>query len=76
MENIVPHGVAEFWARSDGAYPDLSKVALRVLATPASSASSERDFSAVSRILTPERSTIYSDMLNDILLLRSAETAV
>lgn len=67
------HGVALFWAKSQHAYHFLSKVALRIMATPASSATSERDFRDVNRIFTPERSTLDPALINDILFLKSYE---
>lgn len=66
------HGVTDFWEKSESCYPHLSIVALRILSTSASSASSERDFSDVSNILTPNRSALDPSLVNDILFLRSS----
>ncbi|KAI0558044.1 Zinc finger BED domain containing protein [Gracilaria domingensis] len=67
------HGtkLIRFWINQEAHYPDLSKVALRIYATPVSSSTSERNFSAVNRILTAERSRLKSDVIEDMLYLRS-----
>jgi len=48
-------GMVRFWEANSRNYPMLKKVAFRVYATPASSCSSERDFSCVNRIITADR---------------------
>jgi hypothetical protein len=51
----------------------LSKVAFQILAVPATSANVERSFSAAGQIVSERRSNISSDLVNDILLLRSTK---
>ncbi|KAI0563666.1 zinc finger BED domain containing protein [Gracilaria domingensis] len=63
--------LVKFWISQSALYPDLSKVALRLYATPVSSASSERNFSAVNRIVTADRSKLKSNLVEDMLYLRS-----
>lgn len=46
---------------------------IRIATTTASSATSERDFSDVNRILVPERSRLYPALLNEVLFLKSYE---
>ncbi|KAI0567134.1 Zinc finger BED domain containing protein [Gracilaria domingensis] len=69
------HGdnLIKFWISQEGVYPDLKKVALRIYATPVSSCSSERNFSAVNRIITADRSGLKSSLVEDILFLRTME---
>ena len=70
-ELLEEFGIAKFWYNHSGKYPVLSKVALRVHATPPSSASSERDFSDVHNILRPDRSCTSSTTLFDLIQIRT-----
>lgn len=65
------NGLAEFWLTTEHSWPELTKIALRVLATPVSSCSSEHNFSAVNRIVTADRSRFKSDVLEDLIIVRS-----
>lgn len=65
-------GLIKFWVGQEHIYPDLAKVSFRIFATPVSSASSERNFSAVNRILTSDRSRLDSSLLEDLMYARSA----
>jgi len=62
----------KFWAMRKSSYPRLSEICFRLYAIPVSSCSSERFFSAVKRIVTNDRSRLQSDILQDILIVRSA----
>lgn len=64
-------GVVMYWNMYKEENMMLSKLALRVYATPASSCSSERNFSAVNRIITDDRSRLSSELLKIIMYLRS-----
>lgn len=64
-------GVVQFWYANAGIYPVLSKVAFRVLATPPSSSSSERDFSDVNRILSAARNCTGSNTVFDLVQIRT-----
>lgn len=48
----------EWWKSNAGQFPNLSKIARRVLCVPATSASSERIFSAAGTLLTAKRSKL------------------
>ena len=63
--------IFRFWYRSSEMYPHLSKVAIRLFATPPSSCASERNFNVVNRIVTPQRNRLNSSTIEDHLLLRS-----
>lgn len=63
--------IFRFWYRLSDVYPRLSKVALRLFATPPSSCASERDFSIVNRIVTPQRNRLNSTTIEDLILLRA-----
>lgn len=67
-------GCVQFWYINSGKCPVLSKVAYRVLATPPSSSSSERDFSDVHRILTPSRNCTAYGTVFDLIQIRSHYT--
>lgn len=45
----------DYWETKWNDYPTLSKVALRILATPAASSESERDFSSVKILVGTDR---------------------
>lgn len=67
-----PMAAPTFWLRQRAVYPELYEVAMRLFATPASSCTSERVFSVVSRTLTPDRSRMTSQNLSNIVIVRSA----
>ena len=50
-------------------FPTLSTVALKLLSLPSSSASAERSFSKVKRILTDYRSSLSAEVVEGIMLL-------
>jgi len=63
-----------FWYKMQGTYPALFAVARHIFATPVSSCASERVFSAVKRGFTNYRSRMKSEILEDIVVMRSALT--
>ena len=69
LEN--PFAVVQFWYNRRHAFPRLYKIAMRVYSTPASSSSSERVFSIVKKIVTPERSLLTPETICRIVVTRS-----
>lgn len=63
--------VIKFWSDNRRRFPMMYKVAHRVYAIPVSSAASERVFSAVSHIVTDDRSYIGASVLEDLTVSRS-----
>lgn len=61
-----------FWLHRMVKFPELSEVALRIFAVPASSTTSERAFSQVARTVTPERATMVSKNIENVLIAKSA----
>ena len=59
-----------FWQEHSRTYTILSTVARRVFAMSASSAQSERDFSAVGRTVTDARSQLSASKVESIEILR------
>lgn len=64
-------GIARFWANHQRSFPCLSETALRIFATPVSSTASERNFSAVNRIVTHDRTRLSSTIIEDLVTARS-----
>jgi hypothetical protein len=58
-----------FWGNNEKRFPNLSQIAAKVLAIPASIASSERAFSAMNRIVSNERCALEKDFAADLTLL-------
>ena len=60
------------WWRNIGSrlFPSLAKVARSVLGIPASSTSSERDFSSAGLIITPRRNSLDPEHVNELLVVR------
>jgi hypothetical protein len=63
--------VLEWWDKWSLIYPQLSQLAKWLLGVPASSATSERIFSASGRVLEERRQSLNGDVVNDILFLRN-----
>ena len=63
--------VLEWWNKWSLAYPKISLLAKWLLGIPASSATSERVFSASGRVLEERRQNLNGDIVNDILFLRN-----
>lgn len=68
-------GVVDYWLSKQRAYPTLSKIALRIIAVPASSASSERDFSLLKIAIGKQKCNSKDDIINDKAVLHSNLTA-
>ena len=60
-----------WWKNNAPNFPLMAKMARSVLCIPASSAESERVFSAASNTISEKRSHVLPDNLNDLLLLKS-----
>jgi hypothetical protein len=58
LNKMMTLNTLEFWGKYEAMLPRLSKIAFKVLAIPASIASSERAFSAMNRIISEERSSL------------------
>ena len=65
-------GIIKFWLNRQDSHRYLARVALRILATPASSASSERDFSLWKLLHSPQRSRIDDETAESIALTKSS----
>lgn len=69
-----PIGVIRYWIDHQGRYSILSKVALRILVTPASSAVSEGHFSVVNKLVTADRSRLGNNIIADMTFPMSVFT--
>ena len=58
LNKMMTLNTLEFWGKHEAMLHRLSKIAFKVLAIPASIASSERAFSAMNRIISDERSSL------------------
>lgn len=65
-----PTNPLDWWKTNHKDYPNLSKLARKYLAIPATSACSERLFSAAGRTISDERSSLHSDTARNLLYLR------
>ena len=68
---VNEESVFEWWKKWSLNYPQLSVLAKCLLGIPASSATSERVFSASGRILEERRQNLSGDIVNDILFIRN-----
>ena len=66
--------VVKFWIDRQETHPFISKVAIRLLSVPVSSASSERDFSLWKLIHSYLRTSIDPELSEDIVVAKSAIT--
>ena len=64
--------ILEFWQDQRLTFPLLSMLARAVLCVPASSASSERNFSSAGRVLEARRNRLNPGTVDSILFLHSA----
>lgn len=64
-------GVVDYWFSKRSAFPNLAKVALRLLATPESSTSSEREFSLVKLSLSRDKFNFQDDTIDSKAILHS-----
>ena len=63
--------VMRYWHERKAQFPLLFTLAARVFATPVSSASSERVFSALKLLVSEKRSFLTSSLIDDVIALRS-----
>jgi hypothetical protein len=63
--------VIQLWRKWSINFPQLSTLAISLFGIPASSATSERIFSASGRILEERRQTLNCDVVDDMLFLRN-----
>lgn len=61
--------VCEFWRKNQHDFPNVARLAMRILCIPASSASSERQFSLLNREAPPLRSSLKPSTLSNLVLL-------
>jgi KRAB domain-containing zinc finger protein len=72
-----PEGdVLGYWKAHEASVPDLARLARRILAVPASSASSERLFSAAGRTITAQRTNLSSIRAEQLLFVQQNYDAV
>lgn len=67
----INFNVLEWWDHHVTEYPRLSQFAKKILAIPASSAASERVFSAAGNLITEKRNRLGPKSVNNILFLNS-----
>jgi hypothetical protein len=60
--------ILSFWHAHEERYPRLSKLALRILAVPASSASCERAFRRVKLLITESRESLTPETVTKMML--------
>ena len=65
----------EYWNNQHASFPKLSKVALRLLSTPATNSSSERSFSAAGNTITHHRNSM-SSTVEQLLFVKSNKDIV
>jgi len=63
--------VIEWWKNNANLYPQLSKLALKLLSIPASSAAAERVFSLAGNIITEKRNRLCPKSVDSLLFLHS-----
>ena len=65
--------VMRYWHERKAHFPLLFTISARVFATPVSSASSEREFSALKLLVSEKRSCLTSSLIDYIFALRSLD---
>lgn len=68
--------ILAYWRSHEGTVPDLARLARRILATPASSASSERLFSAAGKTISDQRTNLSSTRAEQLLFIQQNYNAV
>ena len=68
---LDPLAVLRFWYSRKSTYPKLFKLAMRAYCTTASTTSSERVFSVINKIITPDRSLLSCEHVAKIIVARS-----
>ncbi|KAL2101911.1 hypothetical protein ACEWY4_003672 [Coilia grayii] len=69
----VDENLLSFWKAQGQTFPRLQHLAKRILSIPATSAASERSFSAAGRVIEARRSRLNPDTVDAILFLHSAK---
>lgn len=64
-ENIL-----DWWKARNNILPTMAKLAIRILAIPATSAASERAFSAAGRVIEERRSCLKAETIDALLFLQ------
>lgn len=64
--------ISDWWIANQSKYPNLFKLYLKVSCVPATTASSERDFSTAGYIVNDKRSTILPNNVNDLIVARNS----
>lgn len=64
------YDVFKHWLKRKDSHPELFAVAMIVLGTPSNQVSVERAFSALALVLSPHRTGLGHDTLEDILLVK------
>ncbi|KAE8745035.1 hypothetical protein FOCC_FOCC008347 [Frankliniella occidentalis] len=67
--NVKSRDLLKWWKERSADLPILSRVVRMVLATPASSSASERNFSVAGRLITPRRNCLAPDTVDILLFL-------
>ena len=57
----------EYWQKHEESYPKLSKLARQILSVPASSASVERGFSLIRRLIGDNRTSLNPESVSNLL---------
>lgn len=66
-----PNMLLSWWKLRQHCFPNLSRLARKILAIPATSASAERNFSRAGLVVSDKRSSISAQNVNDILLIHN-----
>ncbi|KAL2093145.1 hypothetical protein ACEWY4_010457 [Coilia grayii] len=69
----VDENLLSFWKAQGQTFPRLQHLAKRILSIPATSAASERSFSAAGRVIEARRSRLNPDTVHAVLFLHSAK---
>ncbi|KAF1377848.1 hypothetical protein PFLUV_G00205000 [Perca fluviatilis] len=72
-EESSEDNLLSFWEKQDRSFPRLRRLARRILCIPATSAASERSFSAAGRIMEARRNRLNPGTVDAILFLHSAK---
>ncbi len=67
----MPFEIVRFWYSLKSMFPNLSKITIGVFATPASLCSSERFFSMLKKLVSSERSMLFTERISKIIVARS-----
>lgn len=73
IDGSAEENLLSFWEKQGQSFPRLQHLAKRILCIPATSAASERSFSAAGRFIEARRSRLNPDTVDAILFLYSAK---